>query len=64
MIATGMFSGKSASSPDAQGLTLAHFRAQFEDLPDTSLTVELNLSTFGTYPQVNAGHTRDKVSLS
>jgi hypothetical protein len=29
----------------AQGLTLAHFRAQVEDLRDTSLTLELNLST-------------------
>jgi hypothetical protein len=28
-----------------QGLTLAHFRAQLEDLRDTSLKLELNLST-------------------
>ena len=31
-----------------QGLTLAHFRAQLEDLRDTSLTLELNLSTLDT----------------
>ena len=31
-----------------QGLTLALFRAQLEVLRDTSLTLELNLSTFGT----------------
>jgi hypothetical protein len=35
-----------------QGLTLAHCRAQLEDLQDTSLTLKLNLSTFGTHPQV------------
>jgi len=38
-----------------QGLTLAHFTAQLEDLRDTSLTLELNLSTFGTHPRVNFG---------
>jgi hypothetical protein len=32
-----------------QGHTLAHFRAQLQDLRDTSLTLELNLSTFGTH---------------
>jgi len=39
-----------------QGLTLAHFRAQLEDLRATSLTLELNSSTFGTHPQVKLGH--------
>jgi len=47
-----------------QGLTLAHFRAQLEDLRDTSLTLELNLSTCGTHPRVNLGCMGDKVSLS
>ena len=47
-----------------QGLALAHFKPQLEDLRDTSLTLELNLSTFGTHPPVNLGHTGDKVSLS
>ena len=47
-----------------QGLTLAHFTAQLEDLRDTSLTVELNLSTFGTHPRVRLGQIGDKVSLS
>ena len=47
-----------------QGLTLAHFRAQREDLRDTSLTVELNLSTLGTHPRVDMGHMGDKLSLS
>ena len=41
--------------PRRQGLTIAHFRAQLEDLRDTSLTLELNLSTFGTHPRVNLG---------
>jgi hypothetical protein len=36
-----------------QGLILAHFRAQLEDIRDTSLTLELNLSTFWTHPRVN-----------
>ena len=45
-----------------QGLTLAHFRDQVEDLRNTSLTLQLNLSTFGTHPQVNVGQMRDKVS--
>jgi len=47
-----------------QGLTLAHFRAQLEDLQDASPTLELNVSTFGTHPQVNSGHMGDKGSLS
>ena len=36
-----------------QRLTLAHFRAQIENLRDTLLTLELNLITFGPHPQVN-----------
>jgi hypothetical protein len=35
-----------------QGLTLAHFKAQLEDLRDTSLTLELNVSTFGPHPRL------------
>jgi hypothetical protein len=50
---------------DEQGLyTLAHFGAQLEDLRDTSLTLKLNLSTFGTHPRVNLGYMGDNVSLS
>jgi len=45
-----------------KGLTLAHFRAQLEDLRDTSLTLELNLSTFGTHLLVNLGNMGDNVS--
>jgi hypothetical protein len=45
-----------------QGLTLAHFTAQLEDFQDTSLTLELNLSTFGTHPWVKLGYMGDKVS--
>ena len=37
--------------PLDQGLTLAHFRAQLENLRDKSLTLELNLSTFGKHPR-------------
>jgi hypothetical protein len=47
-----------ASGAPAQGLTLAHFRAQPEHLRDTSLTLELNLSTFGTHPRVNLDYMR------
>ena len=47
-----------------QGLTLAHFRAQLEDLQDTSITLELNLSTFRTHSRLNLGYMRDKVSAS
>jgi len=47
-----------------QGLALAHFRAQREDLRDTCRLLELNLSIFGTHPRVNVGHMGDKVSLS
>ena len=39
----------------SQGLTLARFTAQLEDLRDTSLTSELNLSTFEPHPMVNLG---------
>jgi len=47
-----------------QGLTLAHFRAQHEDLRDTSLTLELTLSTCGTHPQVELGYMGHKGSSS
>jgi len=47
-----------------QGLTLAHFRAQLEDLRETSLTLELNLSTFRTHQRLNLGHMRVIASLS
>jgi len=54
----------SAAAPHSQGLALAHFRAQLEDLRDTSLTLELNLSTFGPHPRENSDYVGDKVSLS
>ena len=51
-----------------QGLTLAHFRAQLEHnlrtFANTSLTLDLNLSMFGTHSRVNLGYTGDKVSSS
>jgi hypothetical protein len=47
-----------------QGLTLAHFRAQLEDLRDTTLPVELTLSTFRPHPRVDWGYTEDRVSSS
>jgi len=47
-----------------QGLTPAHFKAQLEDLRDTSLTLELNLSTFGPHPRINMGWVGRKVSFS
>jgi len=53
-----------AAGAHDQGLTLAEFKAQFEDLRDTSLTSELNSSTFGPCPRVSLGYMRDKVSLS
>jgi len=55
---------QSCAAACAQRLTLAHFRAQLEDLRDTSLTSELNLRSFGTQPWVNLGRMGDKVSLS
>ena len=39
------------------GLNLRNFR-------NTSLTLELNLSTFGTHPRVNLGYMGDTVRLS
>jgi len=54
---------QSAILAHGQGITLARFRAQLEDLRDTLLTLELNLSTFGTHSRINLGHTGDKVSL-
>jgi hypothetical protein len=53
-----------ATHTTKQGLTLAHFTVQLEDLRDTSLTLELNLSTFGPHPRVYYVHMGDKVSLS
>jgi len=46
-----------------QGLTLAHFRSQLEDLRDSSLTADFNLSTFRTHPWVSLGYMGDMVSL-
>ena len=50
---------------EAGGLshTLVHFSAQLEDLRDTSLTLELILSTFGPHPRVNLGRMGGKASL-
>ena len=53
-----------AMLPLLQGLTLAHFKAQLEDLRDTSVTLERNMSTFGTRPRVNLGYMEDNVSFS
>jgi len=53
-----------AASALSQGLTLAHFRAQLQDLRDTSLTLELILSTFGLHPRVMLGFVGDNVNLS
>jgi hypothetical protein len=55
---------RSRASASVQGLTLAHFKAQLEDLWDTLLTLELNLSTFRTPPTVTLGYVGDKASLS
>jgi hypothetical protein len=49
-------------TPVMQGLTPAHFSAQLEDLEDTSLTLQLNLSAFGTHPRLNLGYMGDEVS--
>jgi hypothetical protein len=54
---------KPSETAHRQGLTLAHFRAQLEDLRDTSLKLELNLSTFGTHSRVGMVYMGVKVSL-
>jgi hypothetical protein len=59
--AAAMFACNAACT---QGLTLARFKAQLEDHRDTSLTLELNLCTFGTHPRVNLRQMGDKASLS
>jgi hypothetical protein len=56
--------GGAAEAGPGQGLELAHFRAQLEDLRDTSLTLELNLSTLGPHARVDMGNMGDKVSSS
>jgi len=53
-----------AFAASVQGLTHVHCSAQLQDLRDTSLTSELNLSTFGIHPRVKLVHVGDKVSLS
>jgi hypothetical protein len=45
-----------------QGQTLAHLRAQCDNLQDASLTLELNSSTFGTRRQINLDYMGEKVS--
>jgi hypothetical protein len=61
---SGLASGMPWQMTSFQGLTLAHFTAQLEDLWDTLLTLELNLSTFGPHPRINLGHMGDEVCLS
>jgi len=63
-VASKLCGRTSTLSALVQGLTLAHFKAQLEDLQDTSLTLELNLSTFGTHPRANLGYIGDNMSLS
>jgi len=48
--------------PRNQGLTLVHFTAQLDDLRDTALTLQVNLSTFGTHPRANLSYMGDRVS--
>ena len=62
--ATTRSTSSTCARTSRHGLTLVHFSAQLEDLRDTSLTLELNLSTFGAYPRINLGYVGDKVSLS
>ena len=50
--------------PENQGRTLALFRAQLVDLRDTSLTLQLNLSTFGPHPRVTSSYMGNMVGLS
>jgi hypothetical protein len=50
--------------PVTRGLHSLTSEIQLEDLRDTSLTLELNLSTFTTHPQVNLGLMGDEASLS
>jgi hypothetical protein len=45
-------------------ITFAHFKPQLEDLRDTSLTLELNLSTFRKYLRAHLGYEGDEVSFS
>ena len=61
---THTMEGEHEGSVDGQGPTLAHFRAQLEDLWDTSLTLGLNLSTFRPNPRVDLGYVGDEVRLS
>jgi len=49
-------------APTGQGLTVAHNRAQLEDLRDTTLTSELNLSTLGHIHGLGLGCLGDTVS--
>ena len=56
--------GESCGLACVQGLTLAHSRAQLEDLRERILTLELNWSTFRTHPRVNLTLVGDKVSFS
>jgi len=51
-------------SSSSQGLTHAHFTAKLEDLRETLIPLDLNLSTFGTGPRVTLGYKGDTVSLS
>jgi len=50
--------------PGDRGLHSLTSELNFEDLQDTSLTIELNLSTFGTHPRVKLSSMGDKVRLS
>jgi hypothetical protein len=50
--------------PGRRGLHSPTSELNLKDLQDTSLAVQLNLSTFGTHPRINLGHAGDKASFS
>jgi hypothetical protein len=56
--------GASHDTAVSAGAYTRSLQSSIELLRDTSLTLELNLSIFGTHPRVNSGDLGDKVSSS
>ena len=50
--------------PAARGLHSLTSQLNLRTFRNTSLTLELNLSTFGIRPRVNLGYIGDTISLS
>jgi hypothetical protein len=63
-LAPGKYAERVVAGPHARGLHSLTSMLNLMIFGNTSLTLKLNLSTFGTHPRANLGYLGEKVSLS